>query len=148
MDILDLPFNRFVGFEHCLVDDHGCLKLTSCEQHLNHVGTVHAGVLFSLAEAASGNWIINALDSRDDDPMAVLRSSSVKYRKPATGELRAFAEVDERSVKNFPKTLKERGRVLLDVSVRVLDANDQMVFTGSYTWFVSRNKFGQNLHQL
>ena len=52
MNILDLPFNQHVGLTLARHDGQEVVCLEPEIQHRNHLGTVHAGALFSLAEAA------------------------------------------------------------------------------------------------
>ncbi len=133
---------------------------------LNHVGSVHASVQFALAEAASGELLLQHLGAaqvsagrrfavENDSPhhggqawrdqvFAVLRTSSVKFRKPAPGggELRAaarFADTD-------PQTLSAelapggggRGRALVAVLVEVTDTQGVVTMSGQFDWFLQR----------
>jgi hypothetical protein len=50
---------------------------------LNHVGTVHASARFALAEASSGEFLLRHLGEAQGRVFAVLRTSDVKFRKPA-----------------------------------------------------------------
>ena len=93
MNILDVPFNQVVGLS--VVKDesgeHVCLDPT--ERHLNHVGTIHAAALFSLAESASGHALLTRTGLDPNRTLALLRSASVKISKAGGG---AFSCAGER----------------------------------------------------
>ena len=56
MDVSTLPFNKYLGLHIGRSDDKSTVILEPRTHHLNHVGTVHATVIYGIAEAASGNW--------------------------------------------------------------------------------------------
>ena len=78
MNILELPFNRHVGLSLTQHNGQEAVCLEPEEYHRNHLDTIHAGALYSLAEAASGHELLNRLDLNPNEAMAVLRSAKVK----------------------------------------------------------------------
>lgn len=141
MNILDLPFNQHVGLS---LTQHGerevvCLEPESL--HCNHLGTVHASALYSLAEAASGHELLNRIELNPHEAMAVLRTAKVKYRRPANGRLLALALIDDDSIQLFGQQFAEKGRGFIDLTVRVVAGDgEEEVFAGEFNWFVSRSK--------
>lgn len=135
MNILDLPFNQLVGLQMVEVEGQEVLCLDSRAKHENHLGTVHASALFSLAEAASGHALLAHLQLDPATARAVLRSARVKYRQPAYGRLLAFAELPPDSLAKSARQLEEKGRTLMDVKVRV-DSSDHEVFFAEFTWLI------------
>jgi len=83
---------------------------------INHVGTIHASVQFALAEAASGELLLQHLGAAQNQVFAVLRTSSVKFRKPAHGELRAAARFLDTDPQTLSAELESRGRALVRCS--------------------------------
>ena len=57
MDIMEIEFNKFLGLQKSTKPDY-IFQLEKRKELTNHLGTFHAGVLFSLAEAASGQFLI------------------------------------------------------------------------------------------
>lgn len=56
-----IPFNGHVGLETVTVaPDHGVVRLPDEPQLHNHVGSQHAGALFTAGEAASGAAFVGA----------------------------------------------------------------------------------------
>ncbi len=71
-----IPFIDHIGIK----DD----KLTNHKEVQNHIGSIHAGAIFSLAEYASGEYLSQHFNSVDGSYIALLRESSIKYKKIAT----------------------------------------------------------------
>ena len=82
MEVENLPYNRTLG----LKADGDRICLSPKDQHLNHVGTVHATVIFGIAEAASGSVLLYRFPELSDTYVALLRESSVKFRRPANSD--------------------------------------------------------------
>lgn len=57
----------------------------------NHVGTVHAGALFTAAETASGREIVRLLGVLPVPVIPVVGTASMRYRAPAVGPVAAIA---------------------------------------------------------
>ncbi len=138
MNILELPFNQHLGLAMVQRGREQVVSLEPKPCHLNHLGTVHAGVLYSLAEAASGHELQNQLGQFSDDLFAVVRSSNVKYRKPADGRLVALANIDNAKALACRQRLSDKRRAVVDVLVQLVLDDDTLVFAGEFSWFVSR----------
>lgn len=83
MDVTKLPFNEFIGLK--LSDEPNyLLMLDDRAEYLNHLNTVHAGALFTLAEATSGHYLLGQFNELPDI-VPVVRKVEIKYRKPAIG---------------------------------------------------------------
>jgi thioesterase domain-containing protein len=134
MNIADIPFNRFLGLQ----PDGSRLKLPADAKYLNHLGTVHAGAQYSLAEAAGGQWLLDKFGDRAADYLAVVRHAEVKYRRPAAGELTARAEVSPGEAERFRDTLERRGRAAIEVRVQVSGAGEEVTLEAVFEWFAQR----------
>jgi len=134
MNVADIPFNRFLG----LRPDGSSLTLPDDPKYRNHLGTVHAGAQFSLAEAASGQWLLGKFGDRAQDYAAVVRHAGVKYRRPASGELTARAEVSPEEAERFRDALERRGRAAIEVHVKVLGADESITLEATFEWFAQR----------
>jgi hypothetical protein len=69
---------------------------------------------------------------------AAPRTSKVKFRRPAHGNLRASARLEEKSGASPTDQLASRGHALTAVLVEVMDANDVVTMSGRYDWFLRR----------
>ena len=136
MNVTELPFNRHLGLE--IAENDTAITLVPRPHHLNHLQTVHATVLFGLAEAASGHALLCRFPKVAKTAIAVLRSSAVKYRKPAIADERcvASAEFESAEADSFQSQFDERGRAMLDVTVRV-HQGEVLLLTGTFSWFAT-----------
>ena len=137
-ELLDLPFNRHLGLTLTRhnEDEVVCLEPAAC--HLNHLGTIHAGALYSLAEAASGHALLTRLKLQPPELFAVVRTAKVKYRKPASGRVIGVAETADDVISKCIDQLKAKGRALVDIPIKVVDGKHVEVLTGEFSWFVSQ----------
>jgi acyl-coenzyme A thioesterase PaaI-like protein len=138
MHVTDLAINRALGIQLAPQGSDHILTLPASELLLNHVGSVHASVQFALAEAGSGELLLQQLGDAQDKFVAVLRTSSVKFRKPAQGELRAAARFLDTDPQALSAELESRGRALVAVLVDVLDTQGVVTMSGQFDWFLQR----------
>ncbi len=136
MDIITLPFNKLVGLAVAQQKD-GIFSLPAEVRYTNHLGTVHAGALLTLAESTSGEYLLREFGGLELDVIPVVRRLEAKFRKPAYGAV--YSKVS-RGVDNKDKViadLTEKGRASVEVQVNLYDEKDAHVMTASVEWFIS-----------
>jgi len=138
MHVTDLAINKALGMQLAPAGKGYILEMPESPLLLNHVGTVHASVQFALAEASSGEFLLRHLGEAQSRVFAVLRTSDVKFRKPAHGALRASARFADGIAAALSTELDSRGRALASVLVEVADAQGVVTMTGQYDWFLQR----------
>ncbi len=126
-----LPFNTLVG----VAADGAGLALRDSGTLHNHVGTVHAGALFTLGEAASGVAIARHIAAALGGAMPVTRGASISYLKPARGRIRAKAGLAE-GVDEVAARLRRDGKVSFDVNVILEDDAGVEIATMTVGWYV------------
>ena len=139
MHVTDLALNRTLGMQLACPGENHLLAMPESPLLLNHLGTIHASAQFALAEACSGEFLLRQLNADKARTLAVLRTSEVKFRKPAQGALRAFARFTEGNGESLSAELKTRGRALAGVVVEIRDASGVITMTGEYSWFLQGN---------
>ena len=137
MHVTDLAINKAMGMQIATDASAHILELPEGPLLLNHIGTVHASVQFALAEACSGEFLLRQLSIGANGVLAVLRTSEVKFRKPARGALRASALFAEGGAEAVSTELRSRGRVLVSVLVEVSDTQG-VTMSGLYNWFLQK----------
>jgi acyl-coenzyme A thioesterase PaaI-like protein len=138
MHVTELPINKAIGVQLAPSDSTHLLELLETPLLLNHLGTIHASVQYALAEACSGEFLLRELGSIERDAFAVLRTSAVKFRKPARGRLRAAARVTDGAAETLVNDLNARSRGVISVLVEIADGEGVVTMTGQYDWFVQR----------
>jgi len=137
MNILELPFNAFVGIERSPKEGF-VLSLPSDEKYTNHLGTVHAGALVALAEATSGEGMIALSNQVEADVIPIVRRLETKFKKPASGRIHSKFRVEEEKVNEFIDQLNAKGRSVLSVGVEIFNEEDTLAMTATVDWFVSK----------
>ena len=90
----------------------------------NHIGTINAGAMCSLAELTAGMAVDAAIPSRF---RWLPKGMSVSYVKKAKGTLRAQCEFDSKLLK--------QGDVVIPLKIR--DKENDTVFTANITFYIS-----------
>jgi acyl-coenzyme A thioesterase PaaI-like protein len=138
MHVTELALNHALGMELAPAGAGHVLEMPESPLVLNHVGTIHASAQFALAEAGSGEFLLRELGEKQGEVFAVLRSSEVKFRKPAHGTLRASARFAEGTAEAVFAELFGRGRAVVSILLEVADAQGVVTMTGRYDWFLQR----------
>src|SRR3954469_20680552 len=82
----------------------------------NHVGSQHAGALFTAGEAASGGAFVGAFAERMGDITPLAKSAEIDYRKLAKGPITATGRLSRDKAELFAQ-LDSDGRVEFPVEV-------------------------------
>jgi acyl-coenzyme A thioesterase PaaI-like protein len=134
-----IPYNRFLGLEVAEVGDgRGATRLPDDEHLRNHVGSQHAGALFSAGEAASGATFVGAFAERMGEITPLARTAEISYLKLARGPITATGVLGGEK-----PTLLERldadGKVEFPVEVQMTDGDGNTVATMTVHWHVRKN---------
>ena len=134
-----IPYNGHLGLEVVEVGPgRGVVRLPDDERLRNHVGTQHAGGLFSAAEAASGAAFVGAFAERLGEITPLARAASIEYVALARGPIMATATLDEKPADLLAR-LDDAGKVQFPVRVELTDEQDSAVAEVTVDWHVRRN---------
>jgi len=134
MQILSIPFVQHVGIEKLTEDT---LTLNNQTALQNHLGTLHAGALYTLAETQSGLCLQRLYPELVGKTVPVLREGSMKYKNPVSEEVYALFDVSEEERERFEKQFFKKGRGVIAVTVRLMD-EERVCAEGRFVWFVQR----------
>ena len=137
MNVLELPFNNYIGLNDA-DEDEFLLMLPESDNYLNHLKTVHASALFSLAEASSGKFLLIEFADLEFQIIPLLRKASVKYSKPINGVVKSKGALIGKSNKTIVDELTNKSRTLIDVEVTLFSEAGEKVMTSVFQWFVSK----------
>ena len=134
-----IPFNGHVGLDLVEVGDgRGVVRLPDAPELKNHVGSQHAGALFSAGEFASGGAFVGAFAEHMGSMTPLARSAEIDYRKIAKGDITATATLTEDKQALLGR-LDTDGRVEFPIGVELTDADGQVVAAMTVHWHVRRN---------
>lgn len=134
MNLKEIPFAKLLAISES--NSEFLFELSDQEKYTNHLGTVAAAAQFSLAEVASGQWMINSFPDIATQVIPVLRKSEVKFKKPAIGRVRARAIVNEETRYQFITELMQRKRALVIILIELVNDDLEVVMSGTYEWFI------------
>lgn len=134
-----IPYNVHLGLEVAEVAaGRGVVRLPDRPEIRNHVGSQHAGALFSAGEAASGGAFVGAFAERLGDVTPLAESADIVYRKLAQGVITATARLDTPAGELLAK-LDDEGVVRFAVGVELTNANGDLVAEMTVRWHVRSN---------
>ncbi len=139
MNVLDLPFNKILLIRKSDLPET-ILMLEDHVKYQNHLGTVHASAQYALAEASSGEILERTFGDWNGSYLPVVRRVEVKYKNPAKGRLFSTGAIEADKAMKARKELSEKGRALVDVTVKVMDEGKNITFESTFTWFIAKDK--------
>lgn len=134
-----IPYNVHLGLEVAEVSPgRGVVRLPDRAEIRNHVGSQHAGALFSAGEAASGAAFVGAFAERLGDLTPLAESAEIAYRKLAQGVITATGTLDT-PADELLAALDEDGVVRFSVDVELANAVGDTVAEMAVRWHVRVN---------
>ena len=134
-----VPFAGFLGIEYDTVEPgRALLRLRDDPAKHNHIGTLHAGALFSLAESASGLAMMAGVAERLAGVTPLAAKAEITYKKVARGDVTADARI-EGGVDAVLATLDAEGRVRFPVVVDVADESGEVCAVVRVEWHLKRH---------
>jgi acyl-coenzyme A thioesterase PaaI-like protein len=137
ISVLNLPFNQLIGIEPALVDSGYQLILADKQCYTNHLGTVHASALLSLAEAVTGHFL-NHRFGNEGTFIPVVRRLNAEFSKPAKGAVYAKVDVSEEEVNQWLFLIRNKKRFIIAISFEVHNEEKQTVLSGKAEWFITK----------
>jgi thioesterase domain-containing protein len=88
------------------------------EPNVNHIGTVYAGSLFSLADFAGGVLFYSTFDLRKYYPL--LKEVTITFKRPATTDITVEASMTPEQAEGIKKIADETGKAdwALDIELK------------------------------
>jgi acyl-coenzyme A thioesterase PaaI-like protein len=139
VNVLDLPFNTILLIKQSDAPDT-ILMLEDHARYQNHLGTVHASAQYALAEASSGEILERTFGDWNGAYFPVVRRVEGKYKNPAKGRLFSTGFIEADKAMKAKKELSEKGRTLVDVTVKIVDEGKNITFESTFTWFIARDR--------
>jgi len=136
MNIQEVPFNRYLGIQPSARKEY-ILQMGYDKKVSNHLGTFHAGALFTLAEAASGEFLLRQFPRTDLEIIPVVRKVEIKYSRSVESTVYASADFAERSADAVYTELKERRKAMAEVKVMLYNEAHERTAVSKVVWFLA-----------
>jgi uncharacterized protein (TIGR00369 family) len=131
-----VPFVKHLGLEVLEISaGEATVRLPERTELTNHVGSQHAGALFTLAETASGAAFVGAFAERLGDVTPLARAAEISYERIARGPIDAAAKLGVPAAEALA-TLDAEGKVVFPCAIDLVDAAGERVATATVQWHV------------
>jgi len=135
-----VPFAGHLNLEVTSVGEgEATVRLPDRPELTNHVGSQHAGALFTAAEAASGAAFVGAFAERMGEVTPLARCAEISYVKIAEGPIDAAATLAVDKDEALA-TLDSDGRVVFPCEIALTDPDGRLVATATVQWHVRLNQ--------
>jgi len=98
----------------------------------NHIGTMYAGALFTLAELPGGALFMVSLDYTKYYP--IVADLSIRFRRPATTDITVEASMTEEEVARIEADADKDGKAVYILELELKDATGEVVAIGRGTF--------------
>ncbi|UCO97806.1 DUF4442 domain-containing protein [Metapseudomonas lalkuanensis] len=91
----------------------------------NHIGTLYAGAIFTLAEMPGGALFLTSFDARRFYP--VVKEMNLRFRRPAKGDITVDARIDQAEITRIQNEAEASGKADYWLELQLLDAEGEVV---------------------
>jgi acyl-coenzyme A thioesterase PaaI-like protein len=113
-----------------LVMEPGHVKMMMpLQPNLNHVGTMYAGALFTLAELPGGAIFLSTFDVSRFYPL--VKGMDIKFLKPAATDVTVEVRLERDEAAKIQEAANEVGKADYEWACELKDANGQVVCVSS-----------------
>lgn len=91
----------------------------------NHIGSMYAGALFTLAEIPGGALFLTSFDAQRFYP--IIKEMNLRFRRPATGDIRVEARLAAEEIQHLQKQATEQGKAEYVLQLQLTDDSGEVV---------------------
>lgn len=136
MKVLEMPLTKRFGIVQS-DDSNYLLKQLYDKKNLNHIDTLHASAIYSLAEITSGFFLKKIFPQYAENTIPILRSSNIKYKKACNTSLFSKAKLLGITKTEIESQLATKKKTMLTIEVKLYNEMKELVVSGEFHWFVT-----------
>lgn len=91
----------------------------------NHIGSMYAGAIFTLAEIPGGALFLTSFDAQRFYP--IIKEMNLRFRRPATGDIRVEAHLAAEEIQQLQKQATELGKAEYVLQLQLTDESGEVV---------------------
>lgn len=91
----------------------------------NHIGSMYAGALFTLAEIPGGALFLTSFNTQRFYP--VLKGMNVDFKRPALGDIRVSASLSDAEIQRIEQQAETEGKAPYTLTLELKDAQGAVV---------------------
>ncbi len=133
-DYVDIPILAKMKAQVLGISDNCVRAMMPFAENTNHVGTMYAGSMFTLAEFPAGVLFVRRVDTNKIAPLVA--EMKIRYRRPATSNLYIDFEISEEDLTRMEKETLSLGKSYLISEQKLKDESDEIVAIAEakYVW--------------
>lgn len=91
----------------------------------NHIGSMYAGALFTLAEIPGGALFLTSFDVQRFYPL--IKEMNLRFRRPATGDISVEARLSDEEIERLQREATLHGKAEYLLELQLTDATGECV---------------------
>ena len=91
----------------------------------NHIGTLYAGALFTLAEIPGGALFLTSFDVQRYYPL--IKEMNLRFRRPATSDITVEASLSAEEIARIQAEAEQLGKADYHLELQLCDASGEVV---------------------
>ncbi|WP_043310271.1 PaaI family thioesterase [Pseudomonas sp. ML96] len=91
----------------------------------NHIGTLYAGALFTLAEIPGGALFLTSFDVQRFYPL--IKEMNLRFRRPATSDISVEARLDAAEIERIQAEAEHAGKADYRLELQLCDGSGEVV---------------------
>lgn len=119
------PFIERLGVRLDAISPGHCRMTAPLEGNGNHIGTMYAGALFTLAELPGGAIFLSTFDASRYFP--IVKGMEIRFLKPATSDISVEVAIDQAEVDRIQAEATAAGKADYSWTCELTDADGVVV---------------------
>lgn len=91
----------------------------------NHIGSMYAGALFTLAEIPGGALFLTSFDAQRFYP--IIKEMNLRFRRPASGDIRVEARLEAEEIQRLQQQATDTGKAEYLLQLQLTDESGEVV---------------------
>ena len=91
----------------------------------NHIGSMYAGALFTLAEIPGGALFLTSFDVQRFYPL--IKEMNLRFRRPATSDITVEARLSDEEIARIQAEAEQNGKADYHLELQLYDASGEVV---------------------
>jgi len=91
----------------------------------NHIGSMYAGALFTLAEIPGGALFLTSFDTQRFYP--IIKEMNLRFRRPASGDIQVEARLSSEDITRLEEEADRQGKAEYLLELQLTDGNGEVV---------------------
>jgi len=139
-----IAFLRRMGMKMVVMEPNRVELMAPILGNENHIGTLYAGALFSIAEASGGVLFYATFDFNLFYP--IVKEVQIKFFRPATTDVTVEIVMDPDEARRISLEAMEKGKADFEIAAEVINTRGEVVAATNSIYQIRSIEYGKDLH--